>query len=256
MMIEMQDWDLKGRVAVVNQAAAENGPAICKSLRQMGAIVIEADSPEFAQLEYLLVQAVQSHGRVDIMVNNTQLYPAQPVEDLPASTFIREVSANVDRVFFGCQIAARHMLAQESMQSEPFPLRGVIINIASVAGVVAIPGYAAFCAAMAGVIAITKVLAVEWGGHGLRVAAVGVGLTETLLAQAGVTSASRQPSALPVESYMTLRANAPQGYIPLGRPTSPEVVAQAVTCLAGSAAAYTTGTTLYTDGGWLAYGYL
>lgn len=134
----MQTWNLTGRVAVVNQAAAENGPAICESLRQMGATVIEVGGTQINHLEGLVAQAVQAYGRVDIMVNNTQLYPAQPAKDLPANIFRHQVSANVDSVFFGCQIAGRHMLAQQPLQSQPFPLRGVIINIASVAGVVAI----------------------------------------------------------------------------------------------------------------------
>ncbi len=254
----MQTWNLTGRVAVVNQAAAENGPAICESLRQMGAIVVEVGGTQINHLEGLVAQAVQAYGRVDIMVNNTQLYPAQSAEDLPANIFRHQVSANVDSVFFGCQIAGRHMLAQQPLQSQPFPLRGVIINIASVAGVVAIPGHAAFCAAMAGIIAITKVLAAEWGSHGVRVVAVGAGITEAMLKE--IDGLDNVPTngemANPVETYMTLQANAPRGYTPLGATVSPEAVGQAVAFLAGDAASYTTGATLFTDGGWLAYGYL
>lgn len=275
---------LEGQVAIITQAALDNGPAICESLGQQGAkivlgdvnsarldsvmnrlaalgieaLAVKTDASQPDQLENLLGQAVKTYERVDIMVNNTRLFQPEPADTLSFNTFVQEVSANVDPVFFGSQTAARHMLAQPARQIEPYPLQGVIINIASVAGVVAISGHAAFCSAMAAVMAMTQTLAAEWGPHGVRVAAVGVGITETMLKEIGVLD---QPQANdhvadPAETYMTLQANAPRGYIPVGGPVSPEAVGQAVAYLAGDAAAYVTGTTLFADGGWLSYGYL
>ena len=283
----MQDLNLAGRIAVVTRAVQVNGPAICEALGRQGAKIVlgdtssanlaeeaqrlsnlgvetlslETDVSQVNQIEHLLGQAVQAYGRVDIMVNNTRVNESQPAETLAIDTFRQDVIANVNPVFFGCQIAARQMLAQEPVQTDPYPVKGAIINIASVAGVVAIPGQAAFCAAMGGIIAMTNVLAAEWGPQGVRVVAVGVGITESLLEKAGL--AEQPPSsrpgdgtASPAETYMTLLANAPRGYIPVGVPASPAAVGRAVAYLASEAAGYTTGTTLYTDGGWLAYGYL
>jgi len=280
----MQNWSLAGQVAVVTRASMDNGPAICESLGQQGAKIVLSDATSAnlnsvadrllvlgietlpvktdvsqpVQLENLLKQTVQTYQRVDIMVNNTRLYQPQPAEDLSVDTFIQEVSANVDPVFFGSQMAARRMLAQSPRQTESYPLKGTIINIASVAGVVAIAGHAAFCAAMAGVMAMTQTLAAEWGPHGIRVAAVGAGVTEAMLKEAGAFDnvSANGEVADPAETYMTLQTNAPRGYIPLGFPVTPEAVGQAVAALAADAAGYTTGITLFTDGGWLSYGYL
>lgn len=271
------------RVAVITRAAQGSGPAICEALGQQGFTIVLADTPAPAlkaaaqrllslgiealtvqadvsqvdQIESLLAQTVRQYGRLDLMVNNTPENNPQSAEGLPMATFIAEVSATVDSVFFGSQMAARSMLKQDPRPIAFYPVRGTIINIASVAGVVALPGHASFCSAMAGVLALTKVLAGEWGPQGIRVAAVGVGLTETLLAQAGATGQpDHDKSAPPSETYMTLRANAPAGYIPVGVPAVPAAVGRAVAYLADEAAAYITGTTLYVDGAWLAYGYL
>lgn len=263
----MQDFRLIDRVVVVTQAAQANGPAICEALGRQGAKIVlgdarsanpvsealnlsrrgidafgvEADLAQVNQIENLLMQAVQSYGRIDIMVNNTVVSDPHPADELPVDTFMHTVSVNLKSVFFGCQLAARHMLDQKPLQAEPSTSKGVIINIASVGGVVAIPGQAAFCAAMAGMIAMTKVLAAEWGPRGLRVVAVGTGLTESLIKK-------YRPADQPDYSI--------QNYIPLGVSTPPEAIGRAVVYLASNDADYTTGTTLYTDGGWLAYGYL
>jgi NAD(P)-dependent dehydrogenase (short-subunit alcohol dehydrogenase family) len=191
-----------------------------------------------------------------IMVNNTGLTSPHPAETLSFETFKQEVSTTIDSVFFGCQAAARVMMGQEPLAGQPYAIRGTIINVASVAGEMAIAGHASFCAAMAGVIAMTKVLAAEWGPYGLRVAAVGVGLTEALLEKTGEVEVANLASSLPAKTYMTLKSNAPPGYVPLRAPATPAAVGQAVAYLAGSAAGYITGTSLPIDGGWLAYGYL
>lgn len=263
----MRDFELINRVAVVTRATQGSGPAICEALGRQGAKIvlggtrstgpdmkaqrlsesgiealsIEPDLTQVGHMENLLMRAVQTYGRVDIMVNNMLAGEPQPAAELPTDMFAQAVSVNLKSVFFGCQIAARHMLTQEPLQVEPHLFRGTIINIASVAGVVAISGHAAFCAAMAGVIAMTKALAAEWGPQGLRVVAVGVGLTESLLESRPLTEQS---------------AHSAYSHIPLGMPTFPEAIGRAVAYLASDAASYTTGTTLYTDGGWLAYGYL
>lgn len=281
-MDKMRDFSLANQIAVVTHATQANGPAICEALGRQGAkvvvgdmlannpvaeaqhlaklgyeaLAIEVDASQVDQLQNLMTQVVQRYGHIDIMVNNTLLNKPQPVEDLPIETFTQGVSATIDSVFFGCQVAAQHMLEQEALQTEPYPLKGSIINVASVAGEMAIPGHAAYCSAMAGVIAITKVLAAEWGPQGVRVAAVGAGITESLLKSIGIEDLSNVESTFPAETYMTLKSNAPTGYIPVKATASPPVVGQAVAYLASGAASYITGTTLYTDGGWLAYGYL
>lgn len=279
MLADNEDFSLLNRIAVVAHATQENGPAICEALGKQGAKIVLGDvSPDaevrrlsklgieamgiatevnqVSRLENLLAQAVQRYGRIDIMVNNTALNDPQPAENMPFEKFTQEVSATVNSVFFGCQAAARYMLEQEPSPAGPFSSKGVIVNMASVAGEMAIAGHAAYCSAMAGVIAVTKSLAAEWGPQGVRVVAVGVGLSKSLLEKLGVDTLSNVASTLPAETYMTLKSNAPPGYIPFRRPLSPADVGQAVAYLAGDAAGYTTGTTLYTDGGWLAYGYL
>ncbi len=225
---------LHNRVAVVTHAASEIGREICAALGQAGSIVVEADGPA----EALIRQAVERHGRLDIMVNTSVLTPGEPAETMPLEMFADGIGANLNAIFFGCQHAARQMLKQD-------PAGGVILNVSSVGGVVALPGQAAYCSAMAGVNAITKILATEWAAHGVRVVGLGAGLSRQLVdslmpAQTLVTGANE------IKSH---RRIPPQALI------SATDIGQAVVYLASDAARHVDGTTLYVDGGWLADGY-
>jgi NAD(P)-dependent dehydrogenase (short-subunit alcohol dehydrogenase family) len=150
-------------------------------------------------------------------VNSYRLPAATgPVEHLAIEEYVEAVNINLTEAFFACQQAAAQMIAEG--------VRGTIVNVTSVGGVLALPHQAAFCSSMAALSAVTKVLATEWAHHGIRVAAVAAGLSRELAA------CSR-----------TL--------------VSPEDVANAVRLILTEEARAIAGVPLYVDGGWLSDGY-
>ncbi len=237
-------FSLDRRVALVTHGESELGQAIAQALTQAGARVISlarndrvlADSPSRENpFHALLASAIAPLGRLDILVTIPVLVPAVPAELGTVKQFQADVSANLSEVFFWCQAAAKQMSAQ-------VPYGGCIITVSSVGGVVALPGQAAFSASMAGVQAITEVLATEWHSQGVRVVSVGAGLSEELAAQV-------LPTMLP-DGETPGHRRLPQQTI-----TSPADVANVVTFVASDAGKHINGTTVYTDGGWLADGY-
>jgi NAD(P)-dependent dehydrogenase (short-subunit alcohol dehydrogenase family) len=158
-----------------------------------------------------------------------------PAESLALDAFLGGISSNLSDAFFDAQAAAAQMLAQACLHSTPGN-RGCIVTITSVAGVLALPGHATFCSAMAGLDVATRLLAAEWGPRGIRVMAVGAGLSADVL-----------DGVLP--------PGASAWRVPDGSLVRPEQVAQAVCFLLSDAADGVAGSTLYVDGGWLADGY-
>lgn len=228
---------LQNRVAVVTYGAIETGRAICAALQAAGARVLtdDAGAPK-ASAAGLIERAGAQWNRVDILVNPHIITASAPAETLPVASFKNDVASNLDAIFFACQAAAQQMSRQS-------PMGGCILNVSSVGGVVALPGHSAFCAAMAGVNAITKVLAVEWQSYGIRVVSIGAGLTREM-----------------VES-LAVHPTLPDGATPTHRRASAHIltaasdIAQATVYLASDAGRYINGTTVYVDGGWLADGY-
>jgi glucose 1-dehydrogenase len=225
------------RSVAVTNASTDLGRAVCAGLQRTGARVTPAPDSSGESAQQLVADAVNAFGCLDAFVNCPALQPEQcgPAESLALDAFVSGISANLTDAFFGCQAAAARMLDQACPHAG-VNNRGAIINITSVAGVLALPGHAAFCSAMAGLKAITSVLAAEWGPRGIRVAAVGAGLSEGLIA--GVLPAGASARRLPPHALI-----------------NPEQVAEVVCFLLGNSAHAVAGSTLYVDGGWLADGY-
>lgn len=230
---------LQDRIALVTHATSEHGRVITIALKQAGARVVSPDEKmgtAGASPSEMLERAVAPFGRLDILVNTHIISPGVPAETLPVRQFKQDIETNLGSVFFWCQAVAQQMREQR-------PGGGCIINISSVGGVVALPGQSAFCAAMAGVNAMTKVLATEWHPYGIRVVTVGAGLSSE--------AAERQtlPTVLPDGKTAGHRR------LPGHTLTSDSELASVVTYLASAAAKHINGTTVYVDGGWLADGY-
>jgi NAD(P)-dependent dehydrogenase (short-subunit alcohol dehydrogenase family) len=119
--------------------------------------------------------------------------------------------------------------------------RGSIVNVASINAEVGMPGRAAYCASKAGLVGLTRVLAVEWASRGVRVNAVEPGYVRTPMVENAIAQ------GLLAEQAMRDRT-------PLDRLAEPGEVARAVAFLASKDAAYVTGQALVIDGGYLAYG--
>jgi 3-oxoacyl-[acyl-carrier protein] reductase len=156
----------------------------------------------------------------------------RPAEDITASEWSRLLDLNLTAPFRCAQAAARVMLPRR---------QGVIINISSIYGAIAIPGRTAYSTAKHGLDGLTQALAVEWADRGVRVVSVNPAYVATRLVEEAMNDGGF--SAVDLERRT-----------PLGRLASPVEVADTVVFLASRAAAYITGVRLPVDGGWLAYG--
>ncbi len=230
---------LENRSALVTRRSSELGQEIALALEQAGARVVPLDDAAEAHGTApgeLVAGALGASGRLDILVTVPALLPPTPAELLAVAQFKQDVAMNLGAVFFWCQAAAERMRRQE-------PAGGCIINVSSVGGVLALPGQSAFCAAMAGVIAMTQVLATEWQPYGVRVVGVGAGISRELAA--GGTLDLLLPDGITPSHH-----RAPEHtVIPAAE------VARVVAFLASDAARSINGTTVFADGGWLADGY-
>jgi len=249
--------ELTGQVALVTGSTRGIGKAIAEALGRAGATIIitgrrSADAEAVAQTltaagtaavgigadlsvegaeRDLIDTVLRKCGRVDILVNNAGISPVvAPADRLAPEEWDRILSVNLSAPFRLSQRVASHLIDRGA--------KGSIINVASIGGQVALPGQSAYCASKAGLIAMTKVMAVDWARHGIRVNALAPGYVETDLT-AGMRAKDR---------YMNYILD----HTPLGRLATAEEIAPAAVFLASWQASYMTGGVLTVDGGWVA----
>ena len=250
--------ELTGQTALVTGAARGIGAAIAERFAASGAHVVLADVDAAALTatasripnstavimdvtdETRVESVIGQLSRLDIAVNNAgvnTLTHRVTVDSFPAEEWQRIIDVDLNGVYLVSRAAARKMAAQGS---------GRIINIASVAGLVPLRLQCAFTAAKAGVINLTRAMALELAPKGILVNAVAPGsiLTE------GTRRLFYDSDGVFADSASRLLS-----HVPLGRPGTPEEVALAVLFLADPENSYVTGHCLTVDGGWTA-GYL
>jgi 3-oxoacyl-[acyl-carrier protein] reductase len=249
---------LSGRVAVITGGCSGIGRAVAELYAQHGArIAVNSRSPETAArtaaeliaggyqaipapgdvghrpgAEAIIDAAMRQWGAVDILVNSAGIGSIEDSVVLAAEEWRRVIDTNLSGPFFCAQAAAAAMIPRG---------RGVIINVGSILGHVALPGRAAYAAAKHGLLGLTKVLAVEWARLNIRVVCIDPGYIWTRNME--------QRVAAGVYSTDDVRRRTP-----LGRFGRVEEVAQTALFLATDSAAYVTGSTIMLDGGWTAYG--
>lgn len=206
--------------------------ALVDELRAFGvaATAIRIDVLDLAACRAAIDAATAELGRIDILVNNAGGGVDAPALEVTEDDFDHVWQLNVRSTFFLSQHLAKHMLANGG---------GSIVNVASQAGLVALPGEASYCAAKAAVVHLTRCLAVEWGQYGIRVNAVAPTFIET----------DGTSSALSDDAF---RADTIDRIAALHRIGEPREVSGAVAFLASPSASLITGQTLAIDGGWTA----
>lgn len=208
----------------------DEGNALAAGMQKQGirTFAVKMDMLSLASINEAISQvAPLSGGKISILVNNAGLSHPAAALDVTAEDFDEMFSLNVKGAFFAAQAVARGMKVQGG---------GTIINIASQAGVVALPGEPVYCMSKAAMIHMTKCLAAEWAQYHIRVNAVAPTFTRT-------DSTSNWLSD-PVALASLLRR------IPLGRVAETEDIAAPVVFLASGASAMMTGAILAIDGGW------
>src|SRR5271168_2590997 len=245
-------FDLHGKVALVTGASsglgvrfaevlAENGASVVLVARRAdrladlkarieksggNAIAVEADVRDRAAMAAAFDAAERNFGTVTILVNNAGVASAGRAVEIPEEEWRRVLSTNLDAVFFCAQEAARRMLAARS--------GGAIVNISSVLGLGVDKGVVAYATAKAGVIQMTRALALELAFKGIRVNAIAPGWIVTEMNRDYLTSE---------------RGTALKREIPVGRFGEPRDLDGPLLLLVSDAGRYVTGATIVADGG-------
>ena len=196
------------------------------------ALPVSLDVRDLANITECVARVADaSGGRLDVLVNNAGINVRQPAFEVTEEAWDLVLDTNLKGLFFAAQAAGRVMRDQD-------PPGGSIVNVASTMGLVGYYDRTAYCASKAGAVNLSRVLAIEWAPHAIRVNAVCPAFVETPL-----TSALFANEA--VKSDILHRT-------PAGRLVMPEEVAAAIVFLAGPASRMVTGAALTVDGGWTA----
>lgn len=254
----MAVFDLSGRVAVVTGANTGIGQGIAVALAEAGADIaavgrtpaeetatlvrglgrrcelVGADLSTIAPVGDIVATVIGKLGGLDILVNNAGIIRRADSVDFTEADWDAVVDTNLKSVFFLCQAAGRHMIAQHAATGR----RGKIVNIASMLSFQGGIRVASYTASKSGVAGLTKLLACEWAARGVNVNAIAPGYiaTNNTAPLQGDADRNRQI----VER------------IPEGRWGSPADIGGAAVFLSSSAADYVQGHVLAVDGGWLA----
>jgi 3-oxoacyl-[acyl-carrier protein] reductase len=245
-------FSLKGRVALVTGASSGLGTQFAKALADNGASVVlvarradrltalkdeieakggkaiaaEADVTDRAAMTRAFDAAEKAFGTVTILVNNAGIAHGGRAVEMSPEEWRKVLSTNLDSVFFWAQEASRRILAAKK--------QGAIVNIASVLGLAVSKGAVAYAAAKAGVVQVTKALAVELAFKGVRVNAIAPGWFVTEMN----------------DDYLSGEAgDAIKREIPMGRFGNPGDLDGALLLLVSDAGSYITGATVVVDGG-------
>ena len=249
-----ESFDLRGEVAIVTGGSQGLGKEMAKALAQNGATVVLAsrnleklkaaaheileaggkaeaircDISKFADVQNLVGRVIGSFSKIDILINNAGMnVPPKPLVDFPEEDWQRVIDTNLKGTYYCCKAVCPEMIKSR---------KGRIINISSIAGSVGFPGMAPYGAAKAGIIQLTKVLALELAEYNITVNAIAPGFFDTALRD-NIRNNQKMID-------FTLERT------PLGRCGLPKELKGLAVLLSSEASSYITGQTICIDGGW------
>ena len=218
----------EGAHVIINDVDPDTAAATAQDAAKLGSksLVIVADVAKSANVARLVETTIKERGRVDILVNNAMKIVPGKLEQLPEDAWDTTMNIGLKGAFLASQYAARHMIARKS---------GVIVNIASIAGLFPYNWAGAYSVVKAGLIMLTKLQAMEWAPYGIRANAITPGYIRT----PGTEAMYADP-----EIYEGRRKG-----VPMGRVGSGEDIAGPAVFLASEESRYTTGSVVGADGG-------
>jgi NAD(P)-dependent dehydrogenase (short-subunit alcohol dehydrogenase family) len=252
----LESFRLDGKVALVTGGARGLGRTMATALAEAGADIalsgrsieacqeaadaiaaatgrrvrgFAADVTKLADIERLASEVEAALGPVDILVNNAGINIRGPLQQLTEADWDAVIDTNLKGPFLCARAFGPGMVARGW---------GRVVNLASVLGHIALPGRAPYCSSKAGVVNLTRVLALEWAGTGVTANAICPG--------AFATEMNRSLLDDPVK-YKEFVAQ-----IPMGRWGELDEMTGAIVYLASNASSYVTGTSIVVDGGWIA----
>ncbi len=241
---------LDDTIAIVTGGAVGIGKAIASRFIDDGATVVIADIDddqgsrtaeeldcqfercdvrEYDQVEALVEETVDDHGRLDVMVNNAGVASVTSVEEMEVGEWETVLETNLDGVMHGTKAALPHLKESD----------GCIINLGSIYGLVGGKGAAAYSAAKGGVVNFTQQVAIDYATQGVRVNSICPGFVETPMTE----------DLLEDERFY----NFLEQKTPMDRHGQPEEIAPMAAFLASDEASYITGANIPVDGGWTAF---
>lgn len=242
--------ELEDKVAIVTGGSSGIGKAIVRRFIDEGAEVVIADVDEekgsklseeteadfkycdvseYSEVEDVVQETVDEHGKLDIMVNNAGIGSVEGIENMSIEDYEKIRSIDLDGVVYGCKAAAPHLRETE----------GTIINMASIYGLVGDVGSTAYNASKGGVVNLTRSVADDLAEHNVRVNSICPGFVDTPMTE-GVQDDEEFMQHIMAQT-------------PLQRLAEPEEIASVAAFLASEDASYVTGTNIPVDGGWTSH---
>jgi 2-keto-3-deoxy-L-fuconate dehydrogenase len=221
---------------VVADVNADSGAKVADELGD-AATFWRTDVTDLASTRDAVQAAVQRYGRLDVLVNNAGIGHVGSIEETEASDWARLIAVNMTGVFHGSKAAVDQMLLQQ-------PNGGLIVNIASVAGMIGVARRFAYCATKGAVIAMTRQLAVDYVKQGIRCNAICPGTVYSPFVEGYVERFHHDTRE---ETIKELHARQP-----IGRMGRPDEVADLAVYMASDEAGFMTGSAVVLDGGWTA----
>lgn len=220
-----------GAAVAVADANAGGAKQVAEGLLAAGrrALAVAVDVADRGSVETMAGEVESRLGPVDVLVNSAGITHRSPAAEFPEAQWHRVIAVNLTGVFLASQAVGRRMIARR---------RGRVINIASIAGELGLPGTIAYSASKGGVVQLTRALAVEWAPHNVRVNAIAPSWFSTNIGDL----IHREPD---YEARAMRR-------VPMGRMGQPDELVGAALYLASDASAMVTGHILAVDGGTLA----